>query len=199
MLGAKANKMQWPTINGEKPHTIPYAEDEWCQPIATMHHVTSEDINDLAKLERQIGFQGPLRIKDLYKHFVQPHLKVSKSDWDNGSGNDGGDELYLNSSSREFKKEELDRAKTGKLTPLQESAHESPEACRKACESLDYCLQYRFQNGICGVGKKIRHGKPVKPETDASKKYTSGWDMEKVTQWVKAHENCGGVKWPKPK
>lgn len=189
------NEQQYPAINGDKPHTIPYSEDLWCHPIATMHHVSPQDVNDLATFERERGFSGPLRIKDIYKRFIQPHMVPHRDDWDNLSD----DELYLNSSSRKYDKGELDRAKTKDLTPLEESAHESFEACQKACESLDRCFQYRFHNGICFIGKKIRHGEPKKPTKIVDKQYKSGWNMDKITQWVEAHEHCDGVKWPEVK
>jgi hypothetical protein len=41
----------WPTINGESTTTIPFNRDHWCQPVATMHHVTAEEIGLLVKLE----------------------------------------------------------------------------------------------------------------------------------------------------
>jgi hypothetical protein len=37
----------WPMINGEKPRTLPFGPSHWCQPIITMHHVTSAEVNDL--------------------------------------------------------------------------------------------------------------------------------------------------------
>jgi hypothetical protein len=37
----------WPMINGEKPRTLPFGPSHWCQPIITMHHVTSAEVNEL--------------------------------------------------------------------------------------------------------------------------------------------------------
>lgn len=33
----------WPMLNGEKPTTIPFSEGHWCQPVITMHHLTSQE------------------------------------------------------------------------------------------------------------------------------------------------------------
>lgn len=41
----------WPTINGEKPLTLPFGPSHWCQPFITMHHVGPEEMNDIANFE----------------------------------------------------------------------------------------------------------------------------------------------------
>ncbi|CAJ2512082.1 Uu.00g077070.m01.CDS01 [Anthostomella pinea] len=43
-IGLKV-KQTWPTINGEKPHTIPFRSQQWCQPIVTMHHMDPEEMS----------------------------------------------------------------------------------------------------------------------------------------------------------
>lgn len=42
----------WPTVNGEKPFTIPFGPTHWCQPVVTMHHVQPHEMNQLANFER---------------------------------------------------------------------------------------------------------------------------------------------------
>jgi hypothetical protein len=42
-----------PVINGEKLRTMPFARKEWrCSPIATMHHMGSEEVNELWRFEQ---------------------------------------------------------------------------------------------------------------------------------------------------
>jgi hypothetical protein len=43
----------WPTINGETPATIPFGKEYWCQPMVTLHHVSPEQMQQLATFERQ--------------------------------------------------------------------------------------------------------------------------------------------------
>jgi hypothetical protein len=44
-------KTSWPTVNGEKPSTLPFGPTHWCQPIVTMHHADSYEMNQLANFE----------------------------------------------------------------------------------------------------------------------------------------------------
>jgi hypothetical protein len=41
----------WPSINGESPNTMPFGEQQWCEPIVTMHHVTVDEMETVAKFE----------------------------------------------------------------------------------------------------------------------------------------------------
>ncbi len=43
----------WPTVNGEKPATLPFGPNEWCHPIVTMHHVTPAEMAEIDTFERQ--------------------------------------------------------------------------------------------------------------------------------------------------
>ena len=40
-----------PSISGQKPGTIPYHTDYWCQPIFTMHHYNAEDMQEFQQFE----------------------------------------------------------------------------------------------------------------------------------------------------
>jgi hypothetical protein len=44
-------KGSWPTINGEKPATLPFGPTHWCQPVVTMHHVQPNEMNHIANYE----------------------------------------------------------------------------------------------------------------------------------------------------
>ncbi|UKZ77311.1 hypothetical protein TrVFT333_005031 [Trichoderma virens FT-333] len=182
-----------PTINGEKHFTIPYSEEEWCQPITTMHHVGSEELSDLYAFERERNFAFPMRIRDLYHQFVAPQLEPLRPDWDNTSS----DVLYLNTSSAIYDDEQLSKAKTQHLSHLEEMAHDSFESCRAACQADKDCLQYRFHQGICGFGMRITHGHPKPREDDALNRWMSGWDIDKIQAWVQKHDICDDkIDWP---
>lgn len=185
---------QWPVINGEKPHTIPYAEDEWCQPIVTMHHVVAEDISDLYAFEKERKFKKMLRIKDLYHKFMSPELVEARPDWDNLSE----DVNYLNSTRAEYDEWDLAKAKTDNLSDAEADAYKSFDDCKKACLSMANCFQFRYQNSICGISHKIKHGKPAKKGNDDSKRYMSGWNVENIKKWVEEQGDCDkhNFEWP---
>ena len=43
----------WPIINGDKPWTIPFSLDYWCNPIVTMHHLTVKDMETVYEFEQR--------------------------------------------------------------------------------------------------------------------------------------------------
>ena len=43
----------WPMINGEKPTTLPFGSQHWCQPVMTMHHLTPEEVSSFWQYEQQ--------------------------------------------------------------------------------------------------------------------------------------------------
>ncbi|POR31724.1 Uncharacterized protein TPAR_08046, partial [Tolypocladium paradoxum] len=187
-----AVKNAWPTINGEKPHTLPYAADEWCHPIVTMHHASAQEVSEIYAFEQERNFSYPMRIKDLYHRFVEDRLRATRDDWDNLSDN----VFYLNSSASNYADWELKRAKQENLSALEMAAHQSFDDCRRACQSLDKCFQYRFRNGICAISHTIKHGNPTKKEKEERWAYRSGWNVKRIQEWVKAHDSCGDVEFP---
>lgn len=42
----------WPMLNGEKPLTLPYGRNQWCQPVLTMHHATAEEVSEVWNFEQ---------------------------------------------------------------------------------------------------------------------------------------------------
>ena len=41
----------WPTINGESQNTIPFGDEHWCQPVVTLHHVSVDGMEEMARFE----------------------------------------------------------------------------------------------------------------------------------------------------
>ncbi|PHH85560.1 hypothetical protein CDD83_244 [Cordyceps sp. RAO-2017] len=187
-----AVKHAWPTINGEKPHTLPYADNAWCQPIVTMHHVGAEEVSDLYAFERERNFSQPMRIRDVYHRFVKDQLTATRDDWDNLSDN----VFFLNASAYQYADWELQRAKKEDLSALELVAHQSFDDCRRACQSMEKCLQFRFYHGICAISDSIKHGHPTKKEEDQHWQYQSGWNLRRIEEWVAAHDDCGAVQFP---
>ncbi|KAK0625036.1 glycosyltransferase family 31 protein [Bombardia bombarda] len=183
----------WPTINGQKPSTIPYGPSHWCHPIATMHHMNSEDISTFWDFERRCTHR-PLLIRDLYLHFFAPLLQPQRTAWDNLS-----DEIfYLDMDNtthpaREWDKKLLERAKPrNRLNEYEKTAHRSAEDCAAACRSVSYreCFQWRFRRGQCGFGTAFVLGEPGELVV------VSGWDVERIQAWVEYQGECERVLWP---
>ena len=48
----------WPMINGEKPSTLPFATNHWCQPVLTMHHLTAQEVSQVWNFEQARKARG---------------------------------------------------------------------------------------------------------------------------------------------
>ncbi|EFY95837.1 fringe-like glycosyl transferase family protein [Metarhizium robertsii] len=177
----------WPVINEFKPRTFNYYEDQWCQPLITLHHVNGEEINDLYAFERGQNFAKRIRIKDMYYRFVATHLVESRSDWDNG----GEDVYYLDREARTYEASELDKAKTDELSDMELVAHKNSSSCKDVCYSQEDCFQWRYRDGICGLAyNKMRLGNAVKKDDDEAKRSFSGWHMDRINKWIGEQGNC---------
>ncbi|KAH6656890.1 hypothetical protein BKA67DRAFT_655195 [Truncatella angustata] len=188
----------WPTINGEKPFTLPFGPSEWCQPIATMHHMNSEEISTFWEFEKRFyESQEPtsnhtLLLKDIYEEFSRPRLEAKREDWDNLSE----DVYYLNAKANKYETWQLDRAKQGDLSDTEEDAHMSFEHCAKMCDEVEECFQFRFQDGICSYQKGFLLGHPKKKDPKEDERWISGWPVEKIKAWVQEHRHCDKPLWP---
>lgn len=183
--------LQWPTVNGEKPHTLAYGWEQWCHPIVTMHRMNSQDVSDLHAFERELEFQPILRIKDMYHRFFEPHLVPVRADWDNLSD----DTLYLDPDA-DHEEWEIGRAHTEGLSPLEKKAHIGFEACRQACLAAVDCFQWRYHQGTCATSRTFKHGSPTEVEQRMGDKWISGWNVDKILDWVRTNDECGDFVWP---
>ena len=61
--GIKLTKA-WPMFNGEKPLTLPYGKNHWCQPIITMHHMTAQEVSQVWTYEQYRKEKGIKVIPD---------------------------------------------------------------------------------------------------------------------------------------
>lgn len=198
--------MQWPTINGEKPATLPFGPSHWCHPIVTMHHMNAEEINTFWDFEkrrtRELAASGesrPLVLKDIYDEFLAPHLNETREDWDNMADN----RYYLDQESgHKWEDWRLKRMKKAEdYNEHEKKAHESFEACAAACKSLgpDECFRYKYEKGSCSISNAFIMGKPVKRESDKDKRVMSGWDVDKINKWIKKQGTCSNIRWPNVK
>ncbi|OLN93286.1 hypothetical protein CCHL11_08326 [Colletotrichum chlorophyti] len=189
----------WPTINGEKPFTLPYGPSHWCHPIVTMHHMNAEEISTFWEYEHKRYADPNLpkpppvtRIKDIYHAFLEPRLQAERADWDNLAD----DRFFLDVSSGKHEDWQIGRAKTEDLSPVEKVAHLSFENCGKACEPDEGCFSYQFKDGVCSHSWSFKLGHPVKRASPDEKRTISGWDVRKIKAWIEKQGDCGPVKWP---
>lgn len=156
-----------------------------------MHHMSSQDVSDLDAFEREHKFQSIMRIKDLYHRFFEPQLVSVRADWDNLS-----DDIYYLDTSADHEDWEIERAQRTRLSPLEKTAHFSFDACRRACLSSINCFQWRFRQGVCVTSLSFRHGNTMPVEARMGDKWMSGWNIDKIKQWVQNNDDCGDYPWP---
>ena len=143
---------------------------------------------------------GTLRLKDVYNHFLDPHIEAKRQDWDNGSQDSYyvRPDIDLEERQDDEWKDLADKAKTEDLSEVEEKAHESFENCEAACAELDECFQFRYHDGVCGIGHTIKHGVMTGEEDDEEMSVYSGWRVDKIREWVKDQGDCESeeFKWP---
>ncbi|KAI2463836.1 glycosyltransferase family 31 protein [Annulohypoxylon bovei var. microspora] len=182
-------KYAWPTINGEKPFTIPYGPREWCQPLKFEKRF----------YESQGTSQPTLRFKDIYHEFVAPKLKSRRGDWDNMSE----DVVYLDPGHGERYlpwQKEKDRLKKLQyqlhVPAIEMNAYKSYEDCRKLCKAVNNCFQFSYHAGACIYNKSFKLGKPTLKADKEEDKWISGWNVERIRAWVEEQGQCDDPVWP---
>ncbi|KAI1634840.1 glycosyltransferase family 31 protein [Biscogniauxia mediterranea] len=130
-------RQAWPMINGEKPSTLPYGRNHWCEPILTMHHMNAEEISNVWQFEQTRKTDRTILIKDLYDSLIAPKMQVSRENWDNLSD----DVCYINpdpTARRPTESHILDRKKNeDEMNEVEKEAWKSWENCAKVCASED--------------------------------------------------------------
>ncbi|CBX99402.1 hypothetical protein IAQ61_000494 [Plenodomus lingam] len=155
----------WPMFNGEKPTTMRYNEEQWCEAIITMHHLAEDDFTGLTQWERTRSHPSrPLIFEEMFT-MIEPLLKDKAEDWSNMSE----DVTY----------------KKGK------SAAKSFDKCSKACHSDGKCLQFEHSGTECRLGYSIRLGHHQQPEDDRT--WTSGWMLGRIQAFKQARSPCQGA------
>ncbi|CBX94112.1 predicted protein [Plenodomus lingam JN3] len=129
----------WPIISGFDPTNIPWSSAIWCEPVAILHHITPDMASDLWKLEKERSenhlSSAPLRMADLWLRFMLPeNLDHPRKYWDNLSSESSNSRWNI---LFEGDKPDSGRAKSGE---------ESPEACAKACDENEFCVQWSYSS-----------------------------------------------------
>jgi hypothetical protein len=141
-LGVKVTQT-WPMTQGEKPYTMPYGPNYWCQPPITMHHLIPDEVSQVWRFlrDRSDSTNETLLYKDLYYHFMAPNLTHRIDDW------------YNLSDDRKFtppaSEEELSSEEWQRQTSLEKDAFMNFESCGKACMANNDCYQWAHYDQTC--------------------------------------------------
>ncbi|KAF9698869.1 hypothetical protein EKO04_003308 [Ascochyta lentis] len=154
----------WPMFNGDKPPTIRFGPEQWCDAIMTMHHLHEEDFTGLSQWEQARRHpERPLMFEELFT-LVEPRLQGKAEDWTNVSD----DVIHK------------------KGMPIK-----SFDNCERACLKDSKCMQYEHTGTECRLSHSIRLGEQRLPRED--EKYTSGWMLGRIKDFKKANSPCQGA------
>jgi len=170
----------WPTIQGETPSTVPFAETHWCQPLVTMHHMSYAESKALGEFEKKReNPNAPLTYAELWPHVASTIPNEPLANWDNLSE----DEAHAVPSSSD---------------------------CIQACASNTECFQSLYKpfssydspsatgDGTCILSlHKFSFGQKVKnPEKDVEKQWVSSWNNTRIAEWVWNQKECEDIQFP---
>lgn len=153
-------------------------------------------------------------IKDLYEGLIAPKMKSIRKDWDNLSD----DVCYINpdpSAQDRADGQARDRQKKDdEMSEIEKQAWRSPENCAKVCESeipeedannkdkklTRSCFQYRWHDEVCCTARSFKLGepKPAPEDDDEKSRWTSGWYMKGINDWIGAMGECSKPAWKIP-
>ncbi|KAH6716806.1 hypothetical protein BKA61DRAFT_477275 [Leptodontidium sp. MPI-SDFR-AT-0119] len=168
-----------PEFSGQKPGTIPYYTDYWCQPSLTMHHYNAEDMKAFHQFESDRENKSiPLTWAEIFGRLVRDQLQsmpAMQEDWDNYSSvvDVGSGILYEG---------------------VKRSTTQNFEECAATCEANSECVQCAFDGEACYWGKAIRLGERTMPKD--GKRWRSGWNQTRILDWISKQRRCDIVKFP---
>ncbi|KAL9104070.1 MAG: hypothetical protein Q9187_008945 [Circinaria calcarea] len=200
----------WPMMNGEKPSTLPFGANQWCQPVMTMHHLTAQEVSQVWNFEQErkakgitVGLpnspppnpfthtlfvQRPLLFVDIFNHFVKPTLQPLRSDWNNLST-----DIIYTPPPADKPDTKYNGQTWAELTDIQRSSPDSPESCKTACDADKDCYQWMHMDRSCGIGRSFKMGGSKNMEQ--GRKYVSGWKFGKIEAFEKEMGGCSKVDW----
>lgn len=156
----------WPMFNGEKPSTLPFNKEQWCEAVLTLHHLGDDDFADLEKWETIRSQRSrPLTFEGLFA-MIEPHIQNDAEDWSNMS----------------------EDAEYGEG----ESPAVSFDRCYEACLNEIKCMQFEYSAVECRLGYSVRLGHRQPPAD--GRKWTSGWMKERTEAFKSAHSPCQGAR-----
>jgi hypothetical protein len=181
--------MAWPLIQGETVATVDFTKNHWCTPAISWHHVTPLEIDTLWQFQADWvddhDWNTPYLYRDIFAHFIERHISVTRRAWNN--------------MSQDKKLVAPSLAAAGdlpfaELKDFEQRAIESESACEEACAKQPHgkCIQWMFTPGRCYLGRVIRFGKADERDSES---WVSGWVSERVNTYKKQMGDCKKVHW----
>jgi hypothetical protein len=155
----------WPMFNGEKPTTVRFNWEQWCEAIITLHHVQDQEFDRLKMWEATREYPArPLTFEELFTS-IEPHLIDQADDWSNMS-----EDITLGPPH---------------------TAAMSFDTCFAACLGDKKCMQYEHFGETCRLSHSIRLGHGMPPNGDT--KWTSGWVKNRIKSFQNVYSPCLGA------
>lgn len=178
----------WPIIQGETVASIDWTDRHWCRPAISWHHVSPIEIDGLwqfqAKWVEEHGRDQPFLHRDVFEHFIERHVAVNRTDWDNISH-----DVRLVAEELRTK----DDKRWAHMEGYERDATKSQDACAEACmRKPDECIQWMYSPGRCHLGRDIRFGRSDERK-QAEERWVSGWISERVEGFKQRFEGCDTI------
>ncbi|KAF2839249.1 glycosyltransferase family 31 protein [Patellaria atrata CBS 101060] len=181
--GGVTCKMAHPHIQGETAWSLDWRAGGWCRAVVTWHHLRAGEVDALWRFERgwieKYGVERPILFRDVYEHFVAPHLRPARDDWDSRAES----QIFASSTYEAMRFDEQP------TNPLQEVAWRSFEDCQRLCEAQESCLQFVYKPEFCGLGDVVKLGKRVEKK-EGEAKVRSVWYLDRIERWMKGMPDC---------
>jgi hypothetical protein len=160
----------WPMFNGEKPTTVRFDHEQWCEVVLTMHHLFDDDFIAMQRWEDERPHPArPLTFEELFG-FIEHLLTSQTDDWSNMS-----EDVTLANG---------------------DPAAISFDTCFAACLKDPKCMQYEHFGATCRLSHSIRLGHEHLPE--GATKWTSGWVKNRIDAFKAARSPCHGAHFVHP-
>ncbi|KAI5207763.1 hypothetical protein E4T39_01839 [Aureobasidium subglaciale] len=159
----------WPNLQGTPISSVNYTADNfskrlWCHRAVSYHHMVSKEIEAVWHFEHQLlkrNESASLRHKDVFEHFVLPHLRPFRDNWDNWS------------------EEHIDLRAGADLF----------EACKVECSRREECLQFSVKEKSCRISSDVKLGRPF--QESIKSRSQSGWILDRIEAFMRNMEACG--------
>ena len=180
-----------------------FGPTHWCHPLASMHHVDSEEMSLFWEFETKTylkrkagGEPTPVTIRDMYFQYFEPRTAEHREDWNNVSD----DIIFINPNRKAQEHEKPKLIPANKQQDWQKVAHKSFSNCRTACEKTPECFQFVYYNSeTCCLSKSFKIGYPTSRPEDVKKREASGWLTDRIKEWVEKQGECTALIWPSVK
>lgn len=178
----------YPLFNPHPLHGIPFGpsgKPYWCQPVLSLHKTWPGDVPRLSQFLIDRPNERPLIYADLFDYLELSHVG-ERIDWQNSDWN-------------------------GFEEPPESPVHRSKDACAGGCHSHNECFQWTYwaessfwewmspSKTKCTFVRSIRLGSRKDHERTwiTRSVWTSGWDLEKITNWA-SEKTCAEPEWVEP-